>query len=76
MFATGMTMVWPSGSFMTSVLFIIVPRSLSAKVLYQVFPLHEKERLDKLKKGWVKQIFERQPIGEIIHNLLIHSADP
>ena len=42
-----------------------VSRSLSAKVLYQVFPVHQRSHLQKLQKCWVQRVLDRQPIGNI-----------
>ena len=46
---------------------VAVPRSLSAKVVRQIFPIHDQEALKKLQNDWVKQFLKRQPIGKIRH---------
>ena len=45
-------------------LYYKVSRSLSAKIIYQVFPIHEKSQLQKLQKTWVQKFLDRQPIGK------------
>ena len=45
---------------------VAVPRSLSAKVVRQIFPIHDQEALKKLQNDWVKQFLKRQPIGKSI----------
>lgn len=45
--------------------FLAVPRSLSAKVVSQIFPIHDQTALQKLQKSWVQSFVSKQPIGEI-----------
>ena len=45
------------------VFMISVQRGLSAKAIFQVFPLHEPEPLRRLQKTWVQSVLNRQPIG-------------
>ena len=43
----------------------IISRSLSAKIIYQVFPVHDKDKLKRLQTTWVKNVLSKQPINEI-----------
>ena len=43
----------------------IISRSLSAKIIYQVFPVHDKDKLKRLQTNWVKNVLSKQPINEI-----------
>ncbi|KAH3837137.1 anoctamin-8-like isoform X2 [Dreissena polymorpha] len=43
----------------------IVPLLLSKQVICQVFPLHDRTALLKLRKGWVQTFIRRQPIDDI-----------
>lgn len=43
----------------------IIARSVTRKVVYQVFPIHEPAKLQKLQSTWVRNVLERQPIGDI-----------
>ena len=43
--------------------FFSVPKSLSKKVVLQIFPVHDQEALQLLQKTWIQKIWERQPIG-------------
>ena len=36
---------------------------MSAEVLYQVFPVHDQDKLQVLQRKWVRKVLNRQPIG-------------
>ena len=42
----------------------LVSRSLSAKIIYQVFPVHESSTLKILQTKWVKKILQKQPMSK------------
>ena len=46
-----------------NVIIFSVPKSLSKKVVLQIFPVHDQEALQLLQKTWIQKIWERQPIG-------------
>ena len=46
-------------------LLLLVPRSLSKKVLLQIFPVHDQALLQGLKKSWIQSFWQSQPIGKI-----------
>ena len=48
-------------------LFFSVPKSLSKKVVLQIFPVHDQEALQLLQKTWIQKIWERQPIGNQVN---------
>ena len=57
------------------VFMISVQRGLSAKAIFQVFPLHEPEPLRRLQKTWVQSVLNRQPIGGKKNNSLISTCN-
>ena len=40
-----------------------MPRSLTKKVIHQVFPIHDQAAMQQLQKAWIRTFWERQPIG-------------
>ena len=53
-----------------NLVFFSVSRSLSARIVYQIFPVHDHEKLKRLRTSWVKNVLSRQPIGEFGLNQL------
>ncbi len=43
----------------------IFPRSVSEGVVAQIFPVHEPQAVERLRKSWVTQFFKTQPIESI-----------
>ncbi|XP_070542017.1 anoctamin-8-like isoform X2 [Ptychodera flava] len=43
----------------------IVPKLMSKGIIKEVFPLHQTEDLDELRKTWVQAVFRRQPLDKI-----------
>ena len=40
-----------------------MPRSLTKKVIHQVFPIHDQAAMQQLQKAWIQTFWARQPIG-------------
>ena len=55
-------------------LIVAVPISVSRGALQQVFALHDREQLQRLRKSWVGGLFKRQPIGSWMYIQGVPSA--
>ena len=52
-------------------IYSIVPRSLSKKVVLQIFPVHDQVGLQELKRTWIRAFWDRQPIGKYCYSKLL-----